>query len=119
MKQRYIQTVSETLHLEVGFTNDIGADVLTDAIIDALKRSSVLGLAGIVYIKASSPSEKLSGINLWAPVEVIPAEPPKKPNLSEVDPLRASALDPVPCPGCGATFCVCDQGVPGQRRPNL
>ena len=81
MKHRHIQTVSETLHLEIGFTSDIGADVLTDAILEALEKSSVLELAGIVYIKASSPSERLSEINLWAPVEVIPAEPPLRPGV--------------------------------------
>lgn len=78
MKTHHIQTVDQTLKLEIGFAGELGAAGLTEAIIEALEKGGVLAEAGVVYVKAEAPGEQLSAIDIWAPEE----EPPEP----EVDP---------------------------------
>ena len=79
MSLRHVRTVDQTLSLELGFAGDMSAASLTDAIIEALENSSVLEAAGIVYIKATAPGERLHAIDIWAPEPVEEVEPPEIP----------------------------------------
>jgi hypothetical protein len=79
MKSQHIQTVDKILHLEVGFTGELGAAGLTESIIEALTNGGVIEEAGIVYIKAETPGVELQAIDVWAPdpnQTTEPAEPP-------------------------------------------
>jgi hypothetical protein len=87
MKSRRIETVTQRLTLEIGFAGELGAAGLTEAIIEALEKGGVLEEAGIIYIRAEAPGERLMAIDLWAPEpEAPPAEPPMTPEAVEDDP---------------------------------
>lgn len=82
MKLRHVQTVDRVLRLEIGFAGELGAAGLTEAIIEALEQGGVLEEAGIVYIRAEAPGERLMAVDIWAPepeeAEEV-EEPPTKP----------------------------------------
>jgi hypothetical protein len=93
--------VTQSLTLELGFTVDIGAAGLTQAIIEALEKGGVLEEAGIVYIRAEAPGQRLAAIDIWAPepeAPVIPPDPPVMPVLDD-EPLCCAEGDG-PYKGC-------------------
>jgi hypothetical protein len=92
MKSRRIETVTQRLTLEVGFAGELGAAGLTEAIIEALEKGGVLEEAGIVYIRAEAPGERLMAIYIWAPEPVAVVEPPMTPEVVEVDQADARRL---------------------------
>ncbi len=82
---RHIQTIDQTLTLEIGYATEMSPESLTDVILEALESMSVVEEVGIVYIKATTPGKQLCAIDLWAP-EADPnadVEPPEIPEQED------------------------------------
>ncbi|KKN84405.1 hypothetical protein LCGC14_0288670 [marine sediment metagenome] len=76
---KHVQTVDQTLNLEIFFAGDISAAGLSDAVNEALEKGGVIDAGGIVCIKASAPGERLAAVDVWVPEEVEAEEPPTIP----------------------------------------
>ena len=82
MSMRHISTIDRSLRLEIGFAGDMSPAGLSSAITEALEDSGVVDAAGITYIRASAPGERLHAVDIYAPEPVEEVEPPEIP-LSE------------------------------------
>ncbi len=84
-KHTHGQTVDQILQLEVGFAGEMSAAGLSEAIVEALEKTGIIEAGGIVYLKASSPGEPLTAVEIWAPEPepIDDVEPPTLPGEEE------------------------------------
>ena len=90
MRVDRVHTINRTLILEIGYAGDMGAALLSDAIIEALEEK-VIEQAGITYIKSRAPGIPLIATDIFIhTLEPEDTEPPEMPGEEEAEGSKAN-----------------------------